>query len=211
MKILLVEDNQNVADGLIYTLENNGYTVVFKVCYKDALSYVKYNQDFDLAIVDVMLGDGLGTDLHQYIEKPIIFLTASDDELTIEQCLEYGEYINKPFNASELLVRIKRFSSNNIIKIKDLVFDTNKMVVTINDQVVSLSVIELKILYTLLLNKNKVVTRDGLLNKIWEFTGNDVNDNTVTVYLKRIRDKLSKHTSNEVITTIKGIGYRIDE
>lgn len=211
MKILFVEDHQSVAEGLIYTLENNGHEVVYKNNYVNALEYTQRFHDYDIAILDVMLGDGLGTNLTPYISKPIIFLTAMDDEITIVECLEQGEYMNKPFKTSELLVRIKRLSSNKIIKVKDLSFDIDKMEASINNEVIKLSVIELKILYTLIENINKVVTREGLLNKIYEFTGNDVNDNTVTVYLKRIRDKLNQYSNDEIITTIKGIGYRIDE
>lgn len=211
MKILLVEDHKSVAEGLIYSLEKNGYEVLYKKNFNSALAYVEQFNDYDLAIIDVMLGDGLGVDLYHYISKPIIFLTAMDDEKTIVECLEHGEYMNKPFKTSELLVRIKRLSNHKIIKVKELSYDLNKMEVSVDNNIIKLSVIELKILYILLENKNKVVTRAGLLNKIFEFTGNDVHDNTVTVYLKRIRDKLNVYTKEDIITTIKGIGYRIDE
>lgn len=212
MKILLVEDNVNVGKGLVTTLQNYGYEVVYIDNFIDALCYVESgNNVFDMAIVDVMLHDDSGIDLHPFIQKPIIFLTAKDDEVTIVKCLEFGQYINKPFNINELIARIKNVTVNPVIKVKDLQFDSNKMEVKINDEIVNFSVIELKIINTLLMNLNKVITREYLLNKIFDFTGNDVNDNTLTVYLKRIRDKLSKYVDYEFITTIKGIGYRIDE
>ena len=140
-----------------------------------------------------------------------IFLTAKDTEDDIVHGLEIGasDYITKPFSTRELLARIKRLlndSRKNLFKIKDIEYDVNKMVVYKNKEEVNLSSLELKILNLLFTNINKVVTRDSIIEHIWEWTGNDVYDNTITVYMKRIREKLG----TDIIKTLKGIGYRID-
>ncbi len=171
----------------------------------------------DIAILDISLPDGNGFDLYKnYIkEKEIstIFLTAKDEEDDIVKGLELGaeDYITKPFSTKELLARmnkiILRKNKNTIIKIKDISFDIDKMVVYKENKPIELTSLELKILYLLFMNINKVVTRNEIIDKIWEWTGNDINDNTVTVYLKRIREKIK----TDIIITIKGIGYRIDK
>ena len=121
------------------------------------------------------------------------------------------DYITKPFSVRELIARINKIvlkkKKNLVIKVKDIEFDIDKMVVYKNNDQIQFTSLELKILHLLFINLNKAVTRNYILEKIWEWTGNDVNDNTVTVYLKRIREKLGC----DIITTIKGIGYRIDE
>ena len=121
------------------------------------------------------------------------------------------DYITKPFSIRELIARINKIllrnKKNSTIKIKDIEFDIDKMVVYKDGKEINLTSLELKILNLLFMNLNKVVTRNYIIEKIWEWTGNDVNDNTVTVYLKRIREKLV----TDIIITIKGIGYRIDE
>ena len=155
----------------------------------------------------------VGKDYIDIIKKkiPTIFLTARDDENDIVKGLELGaeDYITKPFSTKELIARINKVLSrgkNQIIHVKDIEFDMDKMQVYKAKKAVELSNIELKILHLLFLNLNKVVTRDEIIEKIWDWTGNDVNNNTVTVYMKRIREKLEE----DIIVTIKGIGYRID-
>ena len=141
-----------------------------------------------------------------------IFLTAKDDEDDVVKGLELGanDYIIKPFSTRELIARINRITLKGdqhlVIKVKDIEFDIDKMVVLKNSVEINLTSLELKILHLLFVNLNKVVKRDEIIERIWEWTGNDVNDNTVTVYLKRIRKKLD----TDIIKTIKGIGYRID-
>ena len=149
-----------------------------------------------------------------YIKNiPSIFLTARDSEDDIVKGLELGaeDYMTKPFSTRELLARIKRNimkkQNNTIITIQDISFDLDKMQVSKNNKVIPLTRLEIKILYLLFTNLGRVVRRDYMIEKIWEWTGNDVNDNTVTVYLKRIREKLQ----TDIIITIKGIGYRIDD
>lgn len=216
MKILLVEDNLMVAKGIIYSLEQKNYDVVHKVNSMQTKEFLKDNS-VDLAILDVSLPDEDGFELYEKNLKvkniSTIFLTAKDDENDIVKGLELGaeDYITKPFSIKELLVRINKIllrkRKNTIVKVKDIEFDLDKMAVYKNDEKIPLTSLEIKILYLLFTNINKVVTRNYILEKIWEWTGNDVNDNTVTVYLKRIREKLS----SDIIITIKGIGYRIDE
>ena len=215
MKILLVEDNELLAKGLVYSLEQNKYNVIHTLNIKDTINYL-IDEKPDLIILDISLPDGNGFDLYnREISKrkiATIFLTAKDDEDDIVKGLELGadDYITKPFSTRELIARINRIilkeNQNLIIKIKDIEFDIDKMVVLKNSKEVSLTSLELKILNLLFTNLNKVVKREDIIEKVWEWTGNDINDNTVTVYLKRIREKLD----SDIIKTIKGIGYRVD-
>lgn len=215
MKILLVEDNATIAKALKYALEQEKYKVVQTENIKETQQYL--NKEIALIILDVSLPDGNGFDLYEKTIKklniPTIFLTAKDEENDIIKGLELGaeDYITKPFSVKELIVRMKKIllrqKKNTILKVKDISFDIDKMVVYKNKEKLELTSLELKILHMLFLNMNKVVTRNDIIEKIWEWTGNDINDNTVTVYLKRIREKLK----TDIIITIKGIGYRIDE
>ncbi len=215
MQILLVEDNEMVAKGLIYSLEQKGYQIIHKTNVKSTMEFLE-NQEVELVILDISLPDGNGFNLYQksisYKKIPTIFLTAKDEEDDIVKGLELGaeDYITKPFSTKELIARIQkvllRQKKNTIITVQNIEFDLDKMVVYKNKQEIILTSLELKILHLLFLNLNKVVTRNDIIDKIWEWTGNDVNDNTITVYLKRIREKLD----TDIIKTIKGIGYRID-
>lgn len=215
MKILLVDDNEILAKGLIYSLEQKKYQVIHTLNVENTLKILK-TEKIDLAILDVSLPDGNGFDLYRNNIKekniPSIFLTAKDEEDNIVKGLELGaeDYITKPFSIKELMARINRIilrnKKNTIIQVQNIKFDMDKMVVYRDNENVELTNLELKILNLLFLNLNKVVKRSEIIDKIWEWTGNDVNDNTVTVYLKRIREKIK----TDIIITIKGIGYRID-
>ena len=215
MKILLVEDNEILAKGLIYSLEQKKYQVIHTLNVENTLKILK-TEKIDLAILDVSLPDGNGFDLYRnnIKEKNIssIFLTAKDEEDNIVKGLELGaeDYITKPFSIKELMARINRIilrnKKNTIIQVQNIKFDMDKMFVYRDNENVELTNLELKILNLLFLNLNKVVKRSEIIDKIWEWTENDVNDNTVTVYLKRIREKIK----TDIIITIKGIGYRID-
>ena len=216
MQILLIEDNEMVVKGLTYSLEQSGYNLINKTTISEATGFLR-NETIDIIILDVTLPDGNGFQLYKNEIKnrniPTIFLTALDDEDDIVKGLELGaeDYITKPFSTKELIARINkvllRHKKSLTIKVKDIEFNLDKMVVYKNSKKIDLTSLELKILHLLFLNINKVVTRNDIIDKIWEWTGNDVNDNTVTVYLKRIREKLQ----SDIIITIKGIGYRIDE
>lgn len=179
---------------------------------KSTKDYLEYNKP-SLIILDVTLPDGNGFDLYKSelskMNIPVIFLTACDIEENIVEVLNMGasDYITKPFRPLELIARINKILHKKTIKIKDITIDMNKMIVTKNNEIINLTTLEYKILNLLIENINKVVTRDRIIDSIWEWTGNDVNDNTITVYMKRIREKLN----SDIIITIKGIGYRIDE
>ena len=210
MKILLVEDDENIAKALKYFLENNNYKVITTSKIKEAKELIK--EKFDLMILDVYLPDGNGFSFYELYGNniPTIFLTAKDEEESVVKGLVLGaeDYITKPFSSKELLVRIiNRNKKENLIKVKDVTFDSDKMEVYKNGEVIKLSALEIKILALLFSKINKVVTRSVIIDNIWSWTGNDVNDNTVTVYLKRLREKLD----SDIIKTIKGIGYRIDK
>mgnify|MGYP004503370613 FL=1 len=212
MKILLVEDNSNIRESLEYSFSENNIDLVSKSSINDTIEYLDYNK-VDAVILDVTLPDGNGFDLYKHHimikDIPTIFLTANDAEEDIVKAFEMGasDYITKPFRTLELIARLNRILNKKIIKVKDITFDMNKMIVYKNDKVVNLTSLELKILNLLFNNINKVLSRDKIIESIWEWTGNDVNDNTVTVYMKRIREKLG----SDIIVTIKGLGYRVDE
>lgn len=212
MKILLVEDNKSISDNLKYTFNINNMDLDVTNNIKSTKEYLEHNKP-SLIILDVTLPDGNGFDLYKSelskMNIPVIFLTACDTEENIVEVLNMGasDYITKPFRPLELIARINKILHKKTIKIKDITIDMNKMIVTKNDNIINLTTLEYKILNLLIENINKVVTRERIIDSIWEWTGNDVNDNTITVYMKRIREKLN----SDIIITIKGIGYRIDE
>ena len=214
MNLLLIEDNNTIIKGLEYTFKQNNYQTTSISYLQEAKKYLETNKP-DIIVLDVSLPDGNGFDFYEnYIkEKNIktIFLTAKDNEDDIVKGLQLADdYLTKPFSTKELLARINKIitkNNTNYIIVKDIKFDFNKMTVYKQDKQVMLTSLELKILQLLFNNLNKVVTRDYLIESIWNWTGNDVNDNTITVYLKRIREKIG----NDIIKTIKGIGYIIDE
>ena len=212
MKILLIEDNKSISDNLKYTFNMNNIDLDVTNNIKSTKDYLEYNKP-SLIILDVTLPDGNGFDLYKSelskMNIPVIFLTACDIEENIVEVLNMGasDYITKPFRSLELIARINKILHKKTIKIKDITIDMNKMIVTKNNEIINLTTLEYKILNLLIENINKVVTRDRIIDSIWEWTGNDVNDNTITVYMKRIREKLN----SDIIVTIKGIGYRIDE
>lgn len=217
MNVLLVEDNESIVAGLKYSLEQEKYNVVSCINVADTIKFLEENKQVDIAIIDISLPDGNGFDLYQnYIKEkniPSIFLTARDGEDDVVKGLELGveDYMTKPFSTRELLARMKRnimkHKNEAIITIEGISFDFDKMEVSKDGKVIPLTRLELKILHLLFSNLGKVVRRDYIIEKIWEWTSNDVNDNTVTVYMKRIREKLGV----DIIITIKGIGYRIDD
>lgn len=216
MEILLIEDNLNIVKGLEYLFKQENYNLNIATNLRKATQMIK-ERKISLIILDITLPDGNGLKFYENIVKktniPTIFLTAQDDEETIVEALNMGadDYITKPFGAKELLARVNKIilrnKKNSIISVKKIKFDMDKMLVYKNDKPLELTSLELKILHLLFLNLDKVVKREDIIEKIWEWTGNDVNDNTITVYLKRIREKIDA----DIITTVKGIGYRIDE
>ena len=215
MLILLVEDNLNITKGLTYSLNQKNYEVLSTGSVKQTKE-VLGTKKIDLIILDVSLIDGNGFNLYESEIKekkiPTIFLTARDEEDDIVKGLELGaeDYMTKPFSTKELIARINKIlqrGKNQKIQVADIEFDIDKMEAYKDKEKIDLSNIELKILHLLFCNLNKVITRDEIIEKIWDWTGNDVNDNTVTVYMKRVREKIK----SDIIITIKGIGYRIDK
>ncbi len=215
MTILLVEDNSTICKGLKYTFKKSSYNLLTAENIAMAKTILA-SQNVDLIILDVLLPDGNGFNFFSEIQSlkiPVLFLTARDEEDEIVKGLDMGaeDYITKPFSTKELLARINkilaRTQNNNIIKVQNLTFDLAKMEVKKHNKIVELTALELKILNLLFLNINNVVSRQTIIEKIWEWTGNDVDDHTVTVYINRLREKIG----SEVIITLKGIGYRIDE
>ena len=217
MNVLLIEDNESIVSGLKYSLEQEKYKVFSCTNVEDTIKFLEENKQVDIAIIDISLPDGNGFDLYQnYIKEkniPSIFLTARDGEDDVVKGLELGveDYMTKPFSTRELLARIKRnimkHKNEAIVRVEGISFDFDKMEVSKDGKVIPLTRLELKILHLLFSNLGKVVRRDYIIEKIWEWTSNDVNDNTVTVYMKRIREKIGV----DIIITIKGIGYRIDD
>jgi len=216
MGMLLVEDNLTIVKGLEYSFKQENYNLIVATNLKQAAKVIEDNK-IDLIILDIALPDGSGLDFYENKIKtlniPTVFLTAQDDEEIVVKGLNLGadDYITKPFSTKELFARINKIllrnKKNTIINIQNIRFDMDKMIVYKDDKIIELTSLELKILYLLFSNLDKVVKRDDIIEKIWEWTGNDVNDNTVTVYLKRIREKLD----SDIITTVKGIGYRVDK
>lgn len=217
MNILLVEDIESIIKGLTYSLEKSNYKLVIKTTIKDTKEYLLSNTNIDLIILDITLPDGNGFDLFvntiKNLKIPTIFLTAKDEEDDIVKGLDIGaeDYITKPFSTREVIARINRillrYKKKSIIKIKDISYDMDKLVLMKNNTPIELTALELKLVNLLFVNINKVVSRNVILDKIWDWTGNYVDDHTVTVYFKRIREKIGTN----IITTIKGMGYRIDE
>ena len=217
MNILLIEDTESIIKGLTYSFEKNNYNLTVKTTIKDSKEYLINNSDIDLIILDITLPDGNGFELFENTIKslrvPTIFLTAKDEEDDIVKGLNVGaeDYITKPFSTKELMARVNRIllrsKKKSIIKIKDISFDMDKLVLMRDTTPIELTALELKLVNLLFNNLNKVVSRNVILDKIWDWTGNYVDDHTVTVYFKRIREKIG----TDIITTIKGMGYRIDE
>lgn len=217
MNILLVEDTESIIKGLTYSFKKDNHNLTVKTTIKDSKEYLLNNSNIDLIILDITLPDGNGFNLFENTIKdlkiPTIFLTAKDEEDDIVKGLNIGaeDYITKPFSTKELMARVNRIllrtKKQSIIKIKDISFDMDKLVLMRDNAPIELTALELKLVNLLFNNLNKVVSRNVILDKIWDWTGNYVDDHTVTVYFKRIREKIG----TDIITTIKGMGYRIDE
>lgn len=217
--ILLIEDNEFILKGLVYSLEQERFKVTTAMTIKDSKNLLESNNIYNLIILDISLPDGSGFDLCKYIKSnyniPIIFLTAKDEEQDVVQGFDLGadDYIIKPFRTRELISRanniLRRYNNiqTNIITSSNIKIDLDAQRVYKNDDEIVLTALEYKILALLFTNINQTVSREKILDKIWDMAGNYVNDNTLTVYIKRIRAKLSP---NDIIKTIKGIGYRIE-
>ena len=221
MNLLIIEDDEAIRMGLTYYLEQESFNVLEAKNAKIGLDL--YDNDIDIVLLDINLPDKNGFDLFKELKAkkdvPIIFLTANDLEVSIVRGLDMGadDYITKPFKARELISRIKNVlrrnnkNNSNIIKIKDITIDLNQAKVFKNNIDVMLTALEYKILLTLALNPNVVFTREKILADIWDVNEEYVNDNTLTVYIKRIREKIEDNpTAPRIIETVRGVGYKIE-
>lgn len=211
-KILLIEDNEYIIKGIVYLLKQHNFDVDVVSTLNDAKKHLE--NDYNLIILDLMLPDGDGIDFFKetLTNQPTLVLTAKDDEDVISDALDNGveDYMVKPFKAKELLSRINKIirknKDNNIIKVKNVLIDTDAARVYVDNVEVIFTSLEYRILLLLFQNLNRIVTREIIMEQIWDISGNFVEDNTLTVYIKRIREKLG----SDIIKTIKGLGYRVD-
>lgn len=225
MKVLMIEDDEAIRTGLKYYLEQENFEVLETDYGKIALDYLNEYDDISICLLDINLPDINGFELFKKIKKtkdiPVIFLTANDLETSIVMGLDMGadDYVTKPFKARELISRInnslrKRGNTNqsNIIHFKNITVDLNGAKVLKNNKDVFLTALEYKIVLTFFLNPNIVFTREKILADIWDVNEEYVNDNTLTVYIKRIREKLEEDPTNpKIIVTIRGIGYKLGD
>ncbi|HFQ8046130.1 TPA: response regulator transcription factor [Clostridioides difficile] len=220
--ILLVEDDLSLIYGLEYSIQKNGFSVDVARTVEEALQIYK-EKNYDLLLLDVSLPDGDGFDICKRVREasnvPIIFLTASDEEVNVVMGLDMGgdDYITKPFKLNELISRIKallrryNFTSENVTELK-----SNNITVKLlenrvfkNEIELELTTAEYKLLCLLMKNKNIVLTRKNILDKLWDGNGSFVDDNTLSVYVKRLRNKIEDNPENpKILLTVRRMGYK---
>ncbi|GIP18574.1 DNA-binding response regulator [Paenibacillus montaniterrae] len=227
MKVLIVEDDRTIAAGLEYSLQQEQYEVVISHTVKEAEAIIKErHEQFSIYIFDLNLPDGSGYQLCRLVkslhEAPVIFLSAIDEEVNIVMGLDMGadDYITKPFRVRELLSRMKsvlrRYQlaapNKSIISIGDVQIHTIEAKVFKGRQEVALTALEYRLLLIFANHPGQVLSRNQLLERIWDVAGDFVNDNTLTVYIKRLREKLEDDPAQpELIVTVRGLGYRMGE
>lgn len=222
MNILLVEDDEALGLGIEYSLKGEGFNVIRRKKVKDGIKIYDEEQ-IDLALLDVGLPDGTGYEVCSHIRKkaqtPIIFLTACDDEVNVVMGLEMGgdDYITKPFRIRELIARIRAvLRRHNIsedngynLKSEDILLKMKDAKVFVRGEEINITPMDYKLLLYFMQNSGQVLTRGQLLNKLWDEGGEFVDDNTLSVYIKRLREKLEKDSSKpEYISTVRGMGYK---
>ena len=224
MNLFVLEDDAAIGMGLSYFLKNEGYDVTVAKNVKSAYEILN-KETFSLYILDLTLPDGSGYDVCREIKKsgdfPVIFLTAYDDEVNVVMGLELGadDCISKPFRVKELLARIKsvlrRYSKDSpdgIVSVGSIKVNTNEAKIYKNGAEIILTAMEYKLLLIFINNRGKVLSRQRLLEDIWDVAGDFVNDNTLTVYIKRLRDKIEEDPAKpQIIKTVRGLGYIIDD
>lgn len=217
VKILLIEDNKDIVSGLTFLLTREGFEV--EACMRAAEAEERIDSViYDLAIIDIGLPDGDGYDVCRYLkearpETPVIFLTAKDEERDVVKGFDLGadDYVIKPFRNRELVSRInnvlRRYDkSTKEIVAGELRLDlAAKRLYRMGEEIV-LTALEYRIVVYLFQNRGRTLTREQILDQIWDYAGDVVNDNTLTVYIKRVREKLGE----DVIKTVRGMGYRVD-
>ncbi|MBH5317706.1 response regulator transcription factor [Paenibacillus sp. GSMTC-2017] len=227
MKILLVEDDKTIGSGLEYSLQQDQFTTV--ICY-DVASAKKVLADeldqFALCLFDLSLPDGSGYELCKLVKDrsdiPVIFLTAIDEEVNVVMGLDMGadDYITKPFRIRELLSRIKSVlrryqkqpQTKAIIEVENVRINTLEGKVYKQDDEILLTALEYRLLLIFANHIGQVLSRNQLLERIWDVAGDFVNDNTLTVYIKRLREKLEDNPQNpKIIKTVRGLGYKVGD
>lgn len=220
IKIFLAEDDEAIVNSLKDYLSGEGYSVSSASGQSKAVEMIR-SGDYDLLLLDVSLSDGNGFNIFRETKDlriPAVFLTASDDEGSVVKGLDMGaeDYIAKPFRPRELLSRIKnvlrRCSGNEkIVSVGDLVIDTERCTVSKNGEELTLSALEYRLLTVFINNRGILLSRNRLLEDIWDIAGDFVNDNTLTVYIKRLRKKIEDDPQEpQIIKTVRGLGYRMD-
>lgn len=219
-KILLVEDDSTIVENLREFLTEEGFSVTAVPGQRQALEILE-SDSFDLVLLDISLSDGNGFAVCSYVKQntdtPVIFLTASGDEYSVVSGLDMGadDYISKPFRPRELVSRIgvvlrRTGRAQAVLEAGDITIDTMKATVRREGEEIFLSALEYRILLILFQNKGMVLTREKLLEAIWDVAGEFVNDNTLTVYIKRLREKIEKDPAHpEIIKTIRRMGYGV--
>ena len=220
MRLLLVEDDRTIAKNLTLLLRSEGLNVTHAATQKEAVSLLD-GERFDITLIDVSLPDGNGfavcTAVKERQDIPVIFLTAADDEVSVVTGLNMGanDYIVKPFRPRELIARIraalrKSGQAQSVFEIGLLSVDTASGLVTKRGKELFLSALEYRLLLVFLGNQGSIITRDRLLDELWYAAGEYVNDNTLTVYIKRLREKIEDDPANpQVILTVRGMGYKL--
>lgn len=222
IKILLIEDDNTIVRNLSELLKQEEFAIVAVTNCATAIEKVESEQ-FDLILLDVLLPDGNGFSLCKRLksisEIPVIFLTASSDEFSVVTGLDIGgdDYIEKPYRPRELISRIKTVlrrsgKSQSIVSLGNVSVDIDKGIVIKNGKDVFLSALEYKLLLVFLNNPGATLSRNKLLSEIWDIAGDFVNDNTLTVYIKRLREKIEDDSQNpKIILTVRGLGYKLGE
>ena len=219
-RIFLVEDDKAIAKNLTLLLRSEGFTVSHAATRGEASAMLAGNL-FDLALVDIALPDGNGftvcTEIKERYQIPVLFLTASGDEASVVTGLNIGadDYITKPFRPRELIARIraalrKQERTGQAFEVCDLCVDTASGVVTKYGREIFLSALEYRLLLIFMNNPKNIITRSRLLDELWDAAGEFVSDNTLTVYIKRLREKIENDPANpQIILTVRGTGYRL--
>jgi DNA-binding response OmpR family regulator len=225
IKILVVEDDKTIASGLEFSLRQEQYEVVLAYSVSDAIKEMNATK-FDLYLLDLTLPDGSGYEICKIVKRqqevPVIFLSAVEEEVNVVMGLDMGadDYITKPFRLRELISRIRsvlrRYGNNReldyIITLQSIEIHISEAKVYKNKQEVLLTAMEYRLLLTLVQNRGQVLTRNQLLEGIWDISGDFINDNTLSVYMKRLREKLEDDPTQPVIfKTIRGLGYMIEK
>lgn len=226
MKILLVEDDRTIASGLEYSLQQDHYSTV--LCYDAASAKMVLEEgleQFTLCLFDLSLPDGSGYELCKIVKErsdiPVIFLTAIDDEVNVVMGLDMGadDYITKPFRIRELLSRIKsvlrryhKQTQTHTVEIDNIRINMLEGKVYKKGNEITLTALEYRLLLIFANHVGQVLSRNQLLEQIWDVAGDFVNDNTLTVYIKRLREKLEDHPQNPtIIKTVRGLGYKVGD